>query len=570
LGSHLLLYYKMKKKNEKKDPYKLSDLNRNKNSNKKKISRNSKSSESSNSYYNNRTITPTITPIPFQTTKNRFPNQQKREFEKIIEDTSLAMEESIPETRELLNDINNAQQLVDSIIKKYDLRKFSPTTITPSMNIDIQDNIITNNQGYDYDYDQDDGYTYDNLIQISDGDNKVKINLSKRKPLHFGMEVDEKMISHAYCQLEQNAVSEYQNCTPQEEDELYKQFSESTINLETLIQWGDLYHQKQKAMCGRISLKQLYHLQEPLKALNNMIGLQQFKLALVEQILMCLQGLHRNPTKQEDEMFHTVIYGPPGVGKTQLAKILGHIYITMGLIYKRSIDLTNFKIDDYFQTAGRSDLIGMYCGHTAVQTQKIIDECRKQGKVLFIDETYSLGDKEGRDNFSKECLDTINKNLTEGAGEFICIITGYPEDIKKCFFAHNKGLERRFNFRYTVDKYDPNELLQIFLLKLKECDWGIDNDNVITTKFFETNSDYFANYGGDIVAFITKCKIIYAKRVFSLKEATNRKLIKDDIESAFEIFKSERQESVKQLKEKREKEEKEKEREEHFKGMMYS
>ena len=196
--------------------------------------------------------------------------------------------------------------------------------------------------------------------------------------------------------------------------------------------------------------------------------------------------------------------------------------------------------------AARSDLIGMYCGHTAVQTQKIIDRCRKNGKVLFIDETYSLGEKEGRDNFSKECIDTINKNLTEGAGEFICIIAGYPEDIKRCFFATNKGLERRFNFRYTVDKYSPQELLEIFLLKIKESDWKVANDTVITSNFFKEHIEYFPHFGGDIVAFFQKCKIVYARRVFATNESESRALNRDDITRAFVLYKNERPEVERQ------------------------
>jgi hypothetical protein len=35
------------------------------------------------------------------------------------------------------------------------------------------------------------------------------------------------------------------------------------------------------------------------------------------------------------------------------------------------------------------------------------------GGVLFIDEAYSLGNEEGRDSYAKECIDTINLNLTE-------------------------------------------------------------------------------------------------------------------------------------------------------------
>lgn len=389
--------------------------------------------------------------------------------------------------------------------------------------------------------------------------NKFRLSLQPKKTQNIGIMVTDQSISEDYAKHLVSEEKKYTKCTPEEQNEIYNSLGNGGVTLDLLINWGDLYHTKKRITCGRINLKLLYHLQKPLKDLRSMIGLEKFKANVIEQILMCLQGLHIHPNKNNDEMFHTVIYGPPGVGKTQLARILGHIYIAMGLIYKRPVDLNNFKIDDYFETASRSDLIGMFCGHTAVQTQKIIDNCRKKGKVLFIDETYSLGDKEGRDNFSKECIDTINSNLTDGAGEFICIIAGYPEDIKKCFFAHNKGLERRFNFRYTVDKYSPAQLFDIFRLKLKEGGWELLNDQVVTSKLFEDNQDYFTNCGGDIVAFLTKCRIVYSNRVFFLQGTPDRKLTKEDINRAMELFKIEREDSAKSHKVKREKEKHDKE-----------
>jgi len=89
-----------------------------------------------------------------------------------------------------------------------------------------------------------------------------------------------------------------------------------------------------------------------------------------------------------------------------------------------------------------------------------------KGGVLFIDEVYSLGNAEKRDSFSKECIDTINENLTTKKTDFICIIAGYKEDIKDCFFAYNAGLERRFPIRFHIDEYNASELFSIFKKKV--------------------------------------------------------------------------------------------------------
>ena len=117
----------------------------------------------------------------------------------------------------------------------------------------------------------------------------------------------------------------------------------------------------------------IYKLIPSLEELNKMIGMQKIKTQVFQMICYFVHELN-NP----EELNHIVITGPPGVGKTTLAKLLGNIYKNLG-----------FLKNNVFLKARRSDLIGQYCGHTAVKTQKVIDKA--EGGVLFIDEVYSLG-----------------------------------------------------------------------------------------------------------------------------------------------------------------------------------
>ena len=169
------------------------------------------------------------------------------------------------------------------------------------------------------------------------------------------------------------------------------------------------------------------------------------KKNIIDHILFYLQKLDTGL----NNMLHTVIQGPPGTGKTELAKKISKIYLAMGILK-----------NDTFKIVKRGDLIGKYLGHTSIKTQKVIDSC--SGGVMFIDEAYSLGNVEGRDIYSKECIDTINQNLTENKSKFICIIAGYKSDLEDCFFSVNKGLGRRFAIRYTIDGYGGDDLFQIF------------------------------------------------------------------------------------------------------------
>jgi hypothetical protein len=272
-----------------------------------------------------------------------------------------------------------------------------------------------------------------------------------------------------------------------------------------------------------INLEILNKLVKPLSFLNKMIGLLPIKKQILDMILYYMQEFEKGTSN----MLHTIIEGPPGVGKTEIGKILAEIYSALGIIPSNK-----------FKLVKRTDLIGEYVGHTAHKTQKAIDDA--EGGVLFIDEAYSLGGgSEKSDTFSKECLDVLNQNLSENKKKLIVIIAGYKDQLESSFFCYNPGLKRRFPFKYTIEGYSSNELKDIYLKKLKDINWSIDKD--VTEKylcrFFSDNKEEFKNYGGDIENFILNSKFTHSKRVFNSHPYKRKILNKDDFESAFEGFK---------------------------------
>tara|TARA_B110000285_G_C15131865_1_gene624144 strand:- start:624 stop:1862 length:1239 start_codon:yes stop_codon:yes gene_type:complete len=265
----------------------------------------------------------------------------------------------------------------------------------------------------------------------------------------------------------------------------------------------------------------LMKIQPELEELNEMIGLKEVKKMITSQILYVIQN------EKNNDMMHTVLYGLPGSGKTSLGKILGKIFLRLG-----------FLKNNKFIIAKRSDLIAGYLGQTAIKTQKIIDKA--SGGVLFIDEVYSLGsNSKSTDSFSKECIDTLNQNLSEKR-DFICIIAGYEEDVKRCFFKMNPGLERRFPWVYKIDEVTAKELNLIFLIFLKKKGWSF-NKNELTDleKFFYKNREDFPFNGGSIETFFSKLKINYYQLRFGRKRLKKDvKMINMlDILKTFEIFK---------------------------------
>ena len=282
--------------------------------------------------------------------------------------------------------------------------------------------------------------------------------------------------------------------------------------LSDLIELGILYNPYK---LYDIDMYTLYKLVPSLIELDRMIGMHKIKQDIIDHILFKIQYLD----DYNQMMMHTVIEGPPGVGKTEVAKIIGKIYLNMG-----------FLSNDIFIKATRSDLIAGYLVQTAIATQRIIDSAK--GGILFIDEVYSLGNDDKKDSFSKECIDTINENLTILKTDFICIIAGYKEDIKNCFFAYNKGLERRFPIRFHIENYTANELFLIFKKKVKDGNWELDE---IDDSFFVKNYKNFKFFGGDMEILFNNCKVSHSRRIFLTKDTP--KLIRmKDIENGFKHF----------------------------------
>jgi SpoVK/Ycf46/Vps4 family AAA+-type ATPase len=315
------------------------------------------------------------------------------------------------------------------------------------------------------------------------------------------------------------------------DDNKYDNLDKKYNSLDDLIKLGKEYKPELKDKYA-FDYEKLHNIVEPLEELNNVIGMDKVKKSIVSQISYFL--LELEPVK---DMLHTVIQGPPGVGKTMLGQILAKIYHKMGIIDGSTDSSVKFKIYK------RSDLIGQYLGHTAIKTQAAIDEC--MGGVMFIDEAYSLGtpSSEKSDIYSKECLDTLMQNLSERAGKFVCIIAGYADELEKNFFAANEGLKRRFTFRYSIDKYTELELARILCKKVIDSNWSIDkllfNNSVSEelNKFIKTNYKDFPYFAGDIETFLFQVKVAHGCRIFGKPPIGRKNITLEDLENGFELFK---------------------------------
>ena len=279
-----------------------------------------------------------------------------------------------------------------------------------------------------------------------------------------------------------------------------------------------------------VNMEGIHDIKDDLIMLNSMIGVQSLKQNILDQLLYFIQNLHKikdnkdkdNKDNKNSDYLHTVIYGSPGTGKTEIAKIIGSIYSKMGLLKKRK-----------FKKATRSDLVAGYLGQTALKTRELVEECL--GGVLFIDEAYALGNSEKRDSFAKEAIDTLCEQLSDHKDEIMVIIAGYEKELKDCFFSYNSGLQSRFPWSFKTDDYNGEELASIFKKITYDAGWSIEKD-AEKKEWFVKNKDTFKFYGRDMENLFTKTKISHSRRVFGKKKEERAKITLDDLNKGLELF----------------------------------
>ncbi|WP_067466272.1 AAA family ATPase [Actinomadura macra] len=251
-----------------------------------------------------------------------------------------------------------------------------------------------------------------------------------------------------------------------------------------------------------------------LAKLTGMTGLAQVKQEIGDLLDLLASARRRREAGLEAEPFtgHLVFAGPPGTGKTTVARLYGELLAALGVLAQGQVI-----------EAARVDLVGQYVGHTAQKTAEVFERAR--GGVLFIDEAYTLARSGGGTgpDFGQEAIDTLVKLMEDHRDEVIVVAAGYTSEMGD-FLAANPGLASRFARTLTFEPYDVDGLVSIFLGKAAGADYLVpDGTREALSTHLEAARDRFREGNGREVDKLFRSAVTaHARRTERLADGGER------------------------------------------------
>ena len=217
----------------------------------------------------------------------------------------------------------------------------------------------------------------------------------------------------------------------------------------------------QKVSSDQIEIADLKNAEIAMQKLNSLVGLEEVKNQ-VEKLTAFAWMMRIREAKgllTQPLSLHMAFKGNPGTGKTTVARILGEVLYSVGVLETPTV-----------VEVSRSDLVGEYIGQSLPKVNKVIS--RAKGGIMLIDEAYSVVRSDSMRDYGYEVLDHLVKVMEDKRDEVMIIFTGYQKELDD-FLNINTGLKSRINYHMNFTDYSGEELVEIFLTLAKERNFDV-------------------------------------------------------------------------------------------------
>jgi stage V sporulation protein K len=292
---------------------------------------------------------------------------------------------------------------------------------------------------------------------------EFKLHLEKIRRENIILSFDE---SQKFCFLTNVLTSIKSSKVPEVKSkfERFMQFS-FDLKLDDKIASDFLASNEKPVQNSKVSeVKDEDSLEKVLEELNKLVGLENVKQDVTELInLLEIQKKRSEQGLKNIEItLHTVFLGPPGTGKTTVARLLSRIFRHLGFLSKGQLYETD-----------REGMIAGFVGQTATKVDKAVEE--SLGGVLFIDEAYALTVNSFGNDYGAEAVNTLLKRMEDHREDLAVVVAGYDEPMK-LFIESNPGLRSRFNRFFTFEHFKPEQLMLVFESCCKTSDFVLSDE----------------------------------------------------------------------------------------------
>lgn len=257
------------------------------------------------------------------------------------------------------------------------------------------------------------------------------------------------------------------------------------------------------------------------RELEGMSGLSNIK-EQVSRLVARVRGEMRSRGKVEIERGgqHMVFAGPPGTGKTQVARIIIDLFYAMGYLPKRKI----VEID-------RGQIVGAHIGHTEENMARFLEEAKGGG--LFIDEAYALA-QGGENDFGHQAINMLLTEMENDRSGFVTILAGYPNDMDM-LLQSNEGFRSRVRRTMRFHNYTIPQLLEISKRMLTGKRYRLKDgvENALERAIEQKAKDgVLANNARDVRNLVEDIIDVVQARIGKDREAEADLILKVDVENA--------------------------------------